>query len=541
MKTKCILYARKSTDREDKQVLSLQSQIDELSKVAKEKELLIVKTIKESQSAKRPFTRPLFTEMIEDIKNGEAEAILVWSADRLSRNAVDGGTLIQLLDEDVIQKVITPTQEFGNEPMNKLMLQFIMMNAKFENDVKAVNVKRGLKTKLEQGWYPFVAPQGYLNTPDRKKGFKVITKDPKRFNLVRKMWDLLLTGNYTVPQILNIANDEWGFRTVKRRKIGGTKLSKSGLYSIFTNPFYCGDLIVKNRYFKGSHVPMVTKKEFEKAQEILGRGNKPRLQKHEFPFTGMIVCPDCGCAITASRKKKYFPKTNRYAIYEYYHCTRKNKDVKCENPPVRAEDVELQVKDLLKKIEIRPEFKDWAVGYLRKVHEQESTSIGIVKGNYEREINSLQNKLNKLLDTHLNDLIDKDEYSVKKGEIEQELSQLKELRDDKENQADKWLKHVEEAFDFAVSARHKFKEGDFMMKKTILSTIGSNFELKDKKVLFDLKKPYFVFKKAYEGEYNDIERLEPVGSVVTTVKDSFSEPANLSWLLGVDSNHQPTG
>lgn len=92
-----ILYARKSTDVEDKQVLSIEAQLAELRKYAKDNGLVVIDTVIEKKSAKTPG-RPKFGDMLARIQNGEANAILAWHPDRLARNSIDGGQIIYLLD-----------------------------------------------------------------------------------------------------------------------------------------------------------------------------------------------------------------------------------------------------------------------------------------------------------------------------------------------------------------------------------------------------------------------------------------------------------
>ena len=538
---KYAVYARKSSEAEDRQMLSLPAQSRELEEIRNKLSLDILVSFVESKSAKSPNNRSEFNSMLESIEKKEINSILVWSPDRLSRNPVDAGKIIYLMDQELLQEVRTPTQTFTCNPNDKFMLNQLMIFAKLENDNKGVNVKRGLKTKCEMGWYPFVAPIGYLNTPDREKGYKIIVKDHERFDLMRKGWDLILTGMYTVPQVLNKLNNDWGLRTVKRKKIGGTPLSRSGLYDIFTNPFYYGWFSVKGKLYRGKHPPMVSKEEFDKVQEILGRGDapRPRLESHKHSFTGMIKCGICGCSITATRKIKHYPKTGNTQIYYYYHCTKKNKDVDCTQGYVKKEDLEAQVLETLDKIEIHPKFKEWAIKYLQEANRIEYGTREEVMKNLQKERNNIQEKLDKLLDMRLAEQLSEDEYKVKKKSLLEDKISVQERIKNWDTKADKWMKDVEDAFDLAITAVNRFRKGDWEEKRYIFSKIGSNFVLNNGKVDYDLKKPYFVLKNAGEGKYNDLERLEPVASGVVVGRNGVSEPEIPSWLPGLDSNQQP--
>ncbi|MDD5146886.1 MAG: recombinase family protein, partial [Candidatus Pacebacteria bacterium] len=199
-KIKYFLYARKSNEAEDRQVTSIGAQIDELKKIAKDYGLNIIETLSEEQSAKAPG-RPIFDKMLKRIYQNEARGILCWKLDRLARNPIDGGQIQWMLQQSVIQNIQTYDKNFTpTDNVLMMSVEFGMAN-QFIRDL-SVNVKRGLRKKVNDGWLPGIAPAGYLNTPDREKGYKVIVEDPERFPLVRRMWDLMLTGNFTAPQIL---------------------------------------------------------------------------------------------------------------------------------------------------------------------------------------------------------------------------------------------------------------------------------------------------------------------------------------------------
>ena len=204
--TKYILYARKSTESEDRQVLSIESQIHELKVLAEREGLQIVRIMQESRSAKQ-LGRPVFAEMIERIGRGEASGILCWKLDRLARNFIDGGQIIEMIQSGVLQHIRSFERSYYPEDNVLLMAVELGMANQFSRDL-AVNVKRGLRTKAQMGWYPVQPPLGYMNSKTNEKGSNTILVDPERFRLVRKLWDLMLTGEYTPPAL-------WESRTMK--------------------------------------------------------------------------------------------------------------------------------------------------------------------------------------------------------------------------------------------------------------------------------------------------------------------------------------
>lgn len=207
-KIKYFLYARKSSESEDRQVQSIDDQINRLKQLAQDLGLEIVKIYTEAKSAKKPNNRPIFDEMMQRIENGEADGILCWQINRLSRNPIDSGKLGWLLQQGILKSIQTINRQYLPDDNVLLFSVESGMANQYILDLRK-NVKRGTESKLQKGWAPNMAPLGYLND----KAEKIIVKDPDRFPLIRKMWDLMLTGNYTPPKILHKANNEWGFRT----------------------------------------------------------------------------------------------------------------------------------------------------------------------------------------------------------------------------------------------------------------------------------------------------------------------------------------
>ncbi len=196
--SKFFLYARKSTDEPDRQILSIEAQITELREFGEREHLEIVQEFVESQTAKEPG-RPIFNQMLSLIEKGFAQGILAWHPDRLARNSVDGGRIIYLIDTTKIRELKFPTFWFDATPQGKFMLNIAFGQSKYYIDNLSENVKRGLRQKVRRGEYPGVAPTGYLNDKVNHK----MVKDPERYRLVQKLFELYATKNYSLKDLRN--------------------------------------------------------------------------------------------------------------------------------------------------------------------------------------------------------------------------------------------------------------------------------------------------------------------------------------------------
>jgi site-specific DNA recombinase len=497
------LYARKSTESEDRQVLSIESQISELEKIARLENIRIVRTFEESRSAKT-LGRPIFNEMLDRIQKGEAEGILCWKLDRLARNMVDGGRVINMLQMNAIRHIRSYERSYYPQDNVLLMsVEFGMAN-QYSRDL-AVNVTRGLKKKAEMGWYPVQPPLGYLNTKTNAKGSNTIFKDSERFDLVRKLWDEMLTGAHNPSSLLEIATEQWGLRSRKGRKI-----SRSNIYYLFTNPFYYGSFEFPKRsgnWFKGLHEPMITEAEYDRVQILLGRKGRPRPQTHTFAFTGMMKCGECGMSITAEEKTKAQKNGNTHR-YIYYHCTKRSR-VGCGQGALEEKVLEKQIDAELAALEIPESFHQWGMKWIRREIEKDRGTRGAAIESQQRAYNATIFKIERLIDMRANGEITEEELRTKKTSAMEEKERLSESLADKDGQFNTWADNMEFALSFVTHARNKFKDGTPAERRRIFLALGSNLTLKDRKVMFDEANMLLPMKKLAAEVASIHERLEP--------------------------------
>jgi DNA invertase Pin-like site-specific DNA recombinase len=502
-KLKYILYARKSTESEDRQVLSIDSQIDELKRIAGRENISVIDIMSESKSAKT-LGRPVFAKLIERIVRGEADGILCWKLDRLARNFIDGGKVIEMIQHGTIKHIRTFERSyFPQDNVILMSLEFGMAN-QYSRDL-SVNVTRGMRRKAEMGWFPTRPPIGYLNQRNGSKEESIIVKDPDRFVLVRKMWDLMLSGKYSVSEVWRMANS-----TLRLKNRGGGKLSQSNTFCIFTNPFYYGMYEMprgSGNWHQGKHEPMITIDEYDKVQILLGNKSKPRKKTHDFAFTGLIKCGECGAAITAEDKHKV-QKCGKTHDYTYYHCTKKiNHD--CSQKAIVEDKLTDEIIGKVRELDLTDEFHLWAMKQLKQEQESESESRNTILKNQQREYSEVVRKLDRYIEMRANNELSKDEFREKKSAMIKEKARLTELLNDTDHRVTSWVDNMENVFKFIARAEEKLKTGTLDEKKQILSALGSNRTIIDKKLLLDMEEELLPVKKLSKAVRSVHDRFEP--------------------------------
>ncbi|MCB9798578.1 recombinase family protein [Candidatus Nomurabacteria bacterium] len=522
---KYFLYARKSSESEDRQVQSIDDQTDRLKELAQTLGITIKQIFTEAKSAKKPNNRPVFTEMMERIEAGEADGILCWQINRLSRNPIDSAQIQWLLQKKVLKSIQTIDREYRPEDNVLLFNVESGMANQFILDLSK-NVKRGNLCKVKNGWKPGLAPIGYLNELENH----TIIPDPERFDLIRRAWDYMLTGNYTVPQIHKMLNDDWGFRTKKRKRSGGKPVALSSMYKIFSNIFYAGVLLYDGKEYAGKHKTMITLEEYDQVQVILGKKGKPRPKTYTFAFTGMIRCGECGCSITAEKKKKFIKSEQELRYYTYYHCTRRKREVNCsQRKSISETTLENLILEEVGKLTILPEFFDWAMEALNQDNDNEIVDRTKIYEMQHQSLTKTQKELDNLTKMRYRELIDDEMFIKESEELKAKIKKLQQELRETEKRAEDWLELTEKAFHFARYAREHFDGGSIEEKKEVLSGLGSNFLLKDQKLDISLHSYFEPIKNGYKTLEAEYLALEPNKFASTKVKTEALTSVITRW------------
>lgn len=370
---KYCLYARKSTESDERQALSIDSQVKEMLQIAERENLEIVDIRRESKSAKDSGNRPIFKELIKDITEEKFNSIITWAPDRLSRNAGDLGSLVDLMDEKKLMSIRTFSQTFSNSPNEKFLLMILCSQAKLENDNRGINVKRGLRARCEMGLWPTCPPTGYFKEKrvDHKGQCLV---DPDRGHVIRQMFEKVAYEKWSGRKIYNWLRFDLNFRTA----LGKKHLSLGNIYRLLENTFYYGPFEYprgSGNWYQGKHESIITKEVFDLVQNQMKNSQLVRRENIEFAFTKVMTCGLCGSGISAAEKFKKL-KNGGYNRHIYYGCT-KAKDKNCKSGYISEEDLIKQLQKQVDKLDFKKiPIQDKIQGEIKRFKKFQMMTIG---------------------------------------------------------------------------------------------------------------------------------------------------------------------
>ena len=399
---KYFIYARKSTDDEERQILSIQAQLDELRMLAEKEGLQVVREYVEAQTAKEPG-RPVFNEMLEAMERGEAQGILAWHPDRLARNSVDGGRVVYALDTGQVATLKFPTFWFENTPQGKFMLNIAFGQSKYYVDNLSENIRRGLRKKLREGIYPNMPPPGYRND----KQTRAIVIDEERALFIRKMFDAYATGTYTYASLAKTVTG-WGFRGVRNKPMAASKVR-----DILTNPFYIGLFRFSGEIYEGKHPPLIPRELFERVQKVLKRTGRGRYVKHSrFPFRGLIICHECGCAITSDIQ----------AGHPYYRCGKRRGP--CSLKTIREEALTQLLRASIRRVSISDEAAALMLAEVERWVEADAQAQAVRVERQKSDLARISARLDRLLAAFIDGDIERGDFTAMKEKLTFEKAAL---------------------------------------------------------------------------------------------------------------------
>src|ERR1043166_3796501 len=463
-----VIYARKSTESDDRQVLSIDSQIQELKLVALRQGLVVSDVLTEARSAKAPG-RLVFDPLMRRVDRGEVGSILCWKADRLARNHADTGRVLQALADHRLQSVITPDRTYTGDGNDRFMAGFEFgVATKFIDDLRA-NIKRGMRARRERGW-PSYPP-------------------PLRFDLVRRLWDMLLSGAMRPSQIAKYANDELGLRTPKSSHAGGNLIQVQLVYKIFKSRFYLGLPLHRatGETWTGRWPAMVTQEEFDRAQEILGRSSRPRPSKHEFAYSGMLRCGQCQGVLTPELHPRPNGKT-----YLYCRCRGPLAPRHCTAPALPEHVFETQILNDLRRLAVPPETGQWILENLRRDLSRDKARHETTRHSLRAALAATEQEWGRLVTMKQRDQIDDETFEPRRADLQARKASLRQKLTQPASTTEQLVDRAAEILEFSATAPAAFLKAkdDPVGRRQILQAVSSNWIVEDKKCVYLAKEPF---------------------------------------------------
>ena len=484
MSKKYFIYVRKSTDDTAHQVRSIDDQKAELRALARRDNLRVLDILEERQTAKVPG-RPVFDAMIRRIEKGEASGIIAWHPDRLARNSVDGGWIIHLIDTGKILDLRFPTFAFEPTPSGKFMLGIMFNQSKYYVDNLSENIKRGIRNKLQNGIKPNRPPLGYLN--DRFT--KSVVVDQIRAPLIRKMFELYATGDFTIDRLKETVNSlGLTSRVLRRRRSDGSipetsqPLSRNQYHRLLTNSFYCGIIDHKGEAFEGRHEPIIPRQLFEKVQAVVKRKAKPKTPKLKpFLYRGMFRCGECNCFITTETQKGH----------NYLRCTKRVKR-DCSQRFVREEEIGRQVTEAVASVALPADWADWIIAELQTEWVHSDTDLATATRDLHSRATQIDQQIDRLTDAYLAQALTLDEYKATRTRLIGDKQEFKDRIATLEHNGGNWF---EPAIRFVNAAKHAgvlAMTGSDSEKRDFFKKTGSNLRVLNRELRWEPREAWQI-------------------------------------------------
>lgn len=470
------VYCRKSTEEETRQVNSLGKQKLLLQEVIERFGLEVINTFEESRSAKDLNNRPMFNDMIERIKNGEANCILTLSTDRLSRNLSEADVIIKLFDSGTLKEVRTPTNLYNTSKDFFYMGFDFLFATQYSRDL-SIKVKEGFSSKIKKGIFPHQAPLGYLNVSGQ------IVPDPDRFPLIQTMFDLVERDFYSTRQVTE------AMRQHGLKSRNGASVCKSRIYGMLSNPFYCGDMLIKGVLYPATHTPAISRKTFDTVQVILHSKARPRPKTRYFTFRNYLSCGECFCKLTATIKK---------GKYNYYYCTNGKGVCDQHRKYLPEKTIDKLLEKVFEPFDFPQELIDKSFELYKENLTRHNTKVNNVVAMYQSKLNDLDKQEGLLTTKLLQGIVSDNAYQLAIQHIYSEKQRFTTQMAERRNPAKPkiTLELLECVRKTAVSGYEMYKNGDLETKKSILKSALWNCMITDGKVTnIRYKFPYGILQK----------------------------------------------
>jgi len=456
-------YIRVSTAKQGEKGVSLQEQQNAIRQYAQRYGLSILQWFEERESAAKRG-RPIFAQMMRQLRLGKAQGVIIHKIDRSARNLKDWADLGELIDSGI-------EVHFANES-----LDLNTRGGRLSADIQAVvaadyirnlreETRKGFYGRLKQGLYPLPAPLGYL---DRGKG-QVKEVDPVRAPIIVKAFELYGSRQYSLHRLLAEVN-RMGLRNRLSRP-----LSLTGLSTVLNNPFYTGLVRVRRsgELFPGAHRPLVSKSLFDRVRMILQGKTVDRVVRHNFTFRRLVRCRGCGRSLIGELQKGHV----------YYRCQTRQ----CPATTVREEVIESIVVSMISLLEL----DDEELAYVHSWMEDARAHQDILRTNELQHarlsLDAIRSRLNRLTDAFIDGILEKPLFEERKRALVPEEQEVRETIHELEAGNGQGLRRLEEFLELIKNAPFTYKNANPDEKRDLVRNLFSNLSFADKTVSVEPK------------------------------------------------------
>ncbi len=522
----CISFCRVSSREQEETGYSLDSQEKLLKDYADRKDFRIAKKFSISESAKGYYKRNAFNEMVAYSKKNNIKIIICEKIDRLTRNLKDAVCINDWINENserevhfVKENCILNKDSKSNE---KFIWNIKVSVAQYYIDNLSEEVKKGQKEKIAQGWLPTQPPLGYKTVGE--KGHKIHIIDKEKASLIKKMFNLYASGEYSLKKLVQKMYKE-GLRTRK-----GNKLCRSRMAELLADPFYFGKIKWNNQIYKGKQEPLINEDLFNSVQQILKSKSTPSYTKHFYLFKRLLRCAKCEGLITWERQRGII----------YGHCNG------CEKKDwVKEPDIEEQIKPLIENLKIKtPILAESIRDILKNSHKDETeyhtTTLNSLKQQYEQ----IQKRLDRLYDDKLDEKITKDFYERKFKQYTEEKEAILQAMNKHSKASNKYFELGMTVYELSQKAPELYREATVEEKRELMGLVFDSLILNEGKLEYKYSKLFEKLIKAVEAT-----NCSKAAVLAESQPEIFEQPISIEkrakmpefaeLLRGQDSNLQP--
>ena len=463
-KNEAVIYCRVSSKEQEDTGYSLPAQEKLLTEYAQRKGLTVSKVFSVAESASGAKQRKVFGEMMEYMRKKNIQILLCEKVDRLTRNLKEAVVANDWLEANEERQLHFVKQ-------NLVIHKNAKSDEKFRWDIEIVlakkyianlseEVKKGQVEKIAQGWLPTKPPIGYKTIGD--KGHKTHIIDNETAPLLRKMFEIYATGNYSVVSL----EDE--MYRLGLRSVNGNKILQSRMYKLLQDPFYCGKMKWNGEVYPAKHEPLITKDLFEKAQSILKRRGKTALStKHNYLFMSKIFCEGCEGVLSWEMQKGIL----------YGHCNNHLKSRHCSQKTyIKEKEVEEQISVVFGKIAPKSEA---VLKWIEEIIKDENADQIKFRETEIQRLNGLliniRKQKDKYFEAKINREVDLDFCEKRIAECKAEESVLESALEKVSDQSDEYQELRLIIHDLAFKAKEIYQKATVDEKRLLFSQLFTNF------------------------------------------------------------------